>query len=186
MPMTKAVTIKDVFDSFLPEMPEVPNFSPRQHLTVQCIPACRPAKMGAHVSECRSGHAPYIHYNSSNNRHCPMCQGMEVDEWIDLQQENVLETTYFHTIFTIPQELYTLVYSNQKVLYDALYHAASRTLNELSADKKYLGAKLGYICVLHTWGSRMNYHPHLHTIVLGVALIMRITGKIRMESCSSR
>lgn len=170
MPMTKEVTIQDVFDRFLPEMAEVSNFSSRQHLTVKCIQACRTAKMGAHVSECKSCHATYIHYNSCKNRHCPMCQGMEVDEWIDLQQENVLETTYFHTVFTIPQELYTLVYSNQKVLYDALYHAASRTLNELSADKKYLGAKLGYICVLHTWGSRMNYHPHLHTIVLGGGL----------------
>ena len=95
---------------------------------------------------------------------------MEVDEWIDIQQENVLNTTYFHTVFTVPEEVYPLIYSNQKLLYDALYHAANKTLTELSADKKYLGAKIGYICVLHTWGSRMNYHPHLHTIVLGGGL----------------
>ena len=99
-----------------------------------------------------------------------MCQGMEVDEWIDKQQENVLDVPYFHTVFTVPEELYPLIYSNQKFLYDALYHAAHQTMTELSADPKHLGAKIGYICVLHTWGSRMNYHPHLHTIVLGGGL----------------
>lgn len=126
--------------------------------------------MGANISECESCHKKYIHYNSCKNRHCPMCQGMEVDEWIDKQQENVLDVPYFHTVFTIPEELYSLVYSNQKLLYDALYHAAHLTMTELSSDPKHLGAKIGYICVLHTWGSRMNYHPHLHTIVLGGGL----------------
>ena len=81
-----------------------------------------------------------------------MCQGMDVDEWIDRQQENVLDVPYFHTVFTIPEELYSLVYSNQKLLYDALYHAAHLTMAELSADPKHLGAKIGYIFVLHTWG----------------------------------
>lgn len=164
------VTIQDVFERFLPEYAESRNFSDRQYLAVKCIQACRTAEMGAHVSECDSCHTKYIHYNSCKNRHCPMCQGMEVDEWIDIQQENVLNTTYFHTVFTIPEELYPLVYSNQKLLYDALYHAANKALAELSSDKKYLGARIGYICVLHTWGSRMNYHPHLHTIVLGGGL----------------
>lgn len=164
------VTIQDVFKRFLPEYAETSNFSDEQYLTTKCIMACRTAEMGAHVSECDSCHSTYIHYNSCKNRHCPMCQGMEVDEWIDMQQESVLDVTYFHTVFTIPQELNSLVYSNKKFLYDALYHAANKTLSELSLDEKYLGAKIGYICVLHTWGSRMNYHPHLHTIVLGGGL----------------
>lgn len=99
-----------------------------------------------------------------------MCQGMDVDEWIDLQQENVLDTAYFHTVFTLPEEVYPLIYSNQKVLYNAIYHAANQTLAELSGDEKYLGAKIGYICVLHTWGSRMNFRPHLHAIVMGGGL----------------
>lgn len=167
------VTIQDVFERFLPEYAESKNFSDRQYLAVKCIQACRTAQMGAHVSECDSCHTKYIHYNSCKNRHCPMCQGMEVDVWIDKQQENVLNIPYFHTVFTIPEELYSLVYSNQQLLYDALYHAANRTLSELSADPKYLGAQTGYICVLHTWGSKMNYHPHLHTIVLGGGLDKR-------------
>ena len=100
------VTIQDVFERFLPEYAESKNFSDRQYLAVKCIQACRTAEMGAHVSECDSCHTKYIHYNSCKNRHCPMCQGMEVDEWIDIQQENVLNTTYFHTVFTIPEELY--------------------------------------------------------------------------------
>lgn len=99
-----------------------------------------------------------------------MCQGMDVDEWIDLRREDVLDAPYFHTVFSIPSKLYSLVYANQKLLYDAMYHAANKTLAELSRDHKHLGASIGYICILHTWGSQLNYHPHLHTIVLGGGL----------------
>ena len=168
--MNSNVTIQDVFERFLPEYSEIKNFSDRQYLAVKCIQKCRTAEMGAHVSECEACNTRYIHYNSCKNRHCPMCQGMDVDEWIDLQQENVLNTTYFHTVFTMPEEIYPLAYSNQKLLYDALYHAAHKTLTEMSENPKFLGARIGYICVLHTWGSRMNYRPHLHTIVLGGGL----------------
>lgn len=168
--MNNEATIQDVFLQFLPEYSETKLFSEEQHMAAQCILKCRTAEMGANVSECESCHKKYIHYNSCKNRHCPMCQGMDVGEWIDKQQENVLDVPYFHTVFTIPEELYSLVYSNQKLLYDALYHAAHLTMTELSADPKHLGAKIGYICVLHTWGSRMNYHPHLHMIVLGGGL----------------
>ena len=160
--MSSDITIQDVFRQFLPEYSETKNFSSQQLLVSQCIMKCRTIEMGANVSECESCHKKYIHYNSCKNRHCPMCQGMEVDEWIDKQQENVLDVPYFHTVFTVPEELYPLIYSNQKLLYDALYHAAHQTMTELSADPKHLGARIGYICVLHTWGSRMNYHPHLH------------------------
>ena len=168
--MNSNVTMQDVFERFLPEYSEIKNFSDRQYLAVKCIQKCRTAEMGAHVSECEACNTRYIHYNSCKNRHCPMCQGMDVDEWIDLQQENVLNTTYFHTVFTMPEEIYPLAYSNQKLLYDALYHAAHKTLTEMSENPKFLGARIGYICVLHTWGSRMNYRPHLHTIVLGGGL----------------
>ena len=99
-----------------------------------------------------------------------MCQGMNVDEWIDLRREDVLDAPYFHTVFSIPSQLYPLVYANKKLLYDAMYHAANKTLAELSGDPKHFGARIGYICILHTWGSALNYHPHLHTIVLGGGL----------------
>ena len=101
--MRTDTTIQDVFNRFLPEYAEVSNFSERQYLAVKCITSCRTAEMGAHVSECESCHNTYIHYNSCKNRHCPMCQSMDVDVWIDKQQENVLNTTYFHTVFTLPE-----------------------------------------------------------------------------------
>lgn len=164
-----SITIQDVFEQFLPMVADR-SFSDEQFRTIQCIRSCRTAEMGAHVSECESCHSKFIHYNSCKNRHCPMCQAMEVDEWIDLRREDVLDAPYFHTVFTVPGLLYPLIYANQKLLYDALYHAANRTLTELSKDTKHFGAKIGYICILHTWGSKLNYHPHIHTIVLGGGL----------------
>lgn len=162
-------TIQDVFEQFLPNIADR-QFSDEQFNAIQCIRKCRTSEMGAHLSECVSCQARFIHYNSCKNRHCPMCQGMDVDEWLDLRREDVLDAPYFHTVFTIPSQLYTLVYANQKLLYDVLYHAANKTLSELSQDPKHLGAKIGYICILHTWGSDLKYHPHLHTIVLGGGL----------------
>ena len=163
------ITIQDVFEQFLPTIADR-SFSDEQFRAIQCIRSCRTAEMGAHVSECESCHSKFIHYNSCKNRHCPMCQAMEVDEWIDLRREDVLDAPYFHTVFTVPGLLYPLIYANQKLLYDALYHAANKTLSELSKDSKHFGAKIGYICILHTWGSKLNYHPHIHTIVLGGGL----------------
>ena len=99
-----------------------------------------------------------------------MCQALPKERWIDKRREDVLDAPYFHVVFTVPQELNPLIYSNQQLLYDALYHSVSATINELTADNKHLGAKVGYICVLHTWGSEMNYHPHIHVILLGGGL----------------
>ena len=99
-----------------------------------------------------------------------MCQALPKEKWMDKRREDVLEAPYFHVVFTVPQELNPLIYSNQQLLYDALYHSVSGTIDELTADTKHLGAKVGYICVLHTWGSEMNYHPHIHVILLGGGL----------------
>ena len=158
------ITIQDVFEQFIPMIADR-SFSDEQFNAIKCIRSCRTAEMGAHVSECKSCHSKFIHYNSCKNRNCPMCQAMKVDEWIDLRREDVLDAPYFHTVFTVPGLLYPLIYANQKLLYDALYHAANKTLSELSKDAKHFGAKIGYICILHTWGSKLNYHPHIHTIV---------------------
>lgn len=111
--------------------------------------------------------------------HVPGVSEREMD-WCT--KENVLDAPYYHVVFTVPEELNSIIYSNQKLLYDALYHAASATLNELAKDVKYLGANIGYICILHTWGSAMNYHPHIHTIVLGGGLDDEINGKKQVEN----
>ena len=111
-----------------------------------------------------------VHYNSCRDRCCPMCQEFPKEKWVDARREDVLDAPYFHVVFTVPEELNPIIYSNQKFLYTALYHAASDTLSELAADSKYLGTDIGYICILHTWGSTMNFHPHIHAIVLGGGL----------------
>ena len=100
----------------------------------------------------------------------PMCQEFPKEKWVDARREDILDAPYFHVVFTVPEELNPIIYSNQKFLYAALYHAASDTLSELAADSKYLGTDIGYICILHTWGSTMNFHPHIHAIVLGGGL----------------
>ena len=105
---------------------------------------------------------------------------------MDKRREDVLEAPYFHVVFTVPQELNPLIYSNQQLLYDALYHSVSATINELTTDTKHLGAKVGYICVLHTWGSEMNYHPHVHVILLGGGLTAKINGVIKELHSFSR
>ena len=107
------ITIQDVLEQFLPMIADR-SFSDEQFRAIQCIRSCRTAEMGAHVSECKSCHSKFIHYNSCKNRHCPMCQAMEVDEWIDLRREDVLDAPYFHTVFTVPGLLYPLIYANQK------------------------------------------------------------------------
>ena len=99
-----------------------------------------------------------------------MCQAIPKELWMDARREDILDAPYFHLVFTVPDILNPVILSNQKLLYDAFYHAASATISELATDSKYLGAKVGYICILHTWGSEMNFHPHIHTILLGGGL----------------
>lgn len=164
------VTVQDVFLRFYEDFCKLCPVSSHQAQTALCIMKCKTSEMGANVSVCPKCHLRRIHYNSCRNRFCTMCQAMDVDKWIDIQQENVLDAPYFHAVFTIPEELYALTYSNQKLLYDSMYHAVSLTLKELASDTKHLGAKIGFICILHTWGSKMNYHPHIHTIILGGGL----------------
>lgn len=101
---------------------------------------------------------------------------------MDARREDVLDAPYFHLVFTVPDILNPVIYSNQKLLYDTLYHAASATIQELTSDPKHLGASVGYICILHTWGSEMNFHPHIHMILLGGGLTPKMSGKIMVRS----
>ena len=168
-PMGKP-TIQDIFLRFYPRYLEKYTPSPEQSKVANCIINCKTGAYGANVSICQDCGHLQIHYNSCRNRCCPMCQALPKEKWMDKRREDVLEAPYFHVVFTVPQELNPLIYSNQQLLYDAMYHCVSETINELTADTKHLGAKVGYICVLHTWGSEMNYHPHIHVILLGGGL----------------
>ena len=168
--MEKSCTIQDVFERFYPSY-EKRNSPPAHHRkTAYHIMNCKTGAFGVNISVCEDCGCISVHNNSCRSRCCPMCQEFPKEKWIDAQKENVLDAPYYHVVFTVPEELNSIIYSNQKLLYDVLYHAASSTLDELAKDSKYLGADIGYICILHTWGSAMNYHPHIHTIVLGGGL----------------
>lgn len=170
MTLVADVTIQDVFYRFYPDYLKKYTPSAVQSKAATCIMNCKTGAYGANVNVCQDCGSIQIHYNSCRNRCCPMCQALPKEKWMDLRREDVLDTSYFHLVFTVPHELNPIIYSNQKLLYDALYHAASGTLNELSGDSAHLGARIGYICILHTWGSAMNFHPHIHAIVLGGGL----------------
>ena len=166
-------TVQDIFHRFYPRYLEHYSPSSQQAKVAHCIINCKTGAYGTNVSICEDCGQLEVHYNSCRNRCCPMCQALPKEKWIDKRREDVLDAPYFHVVFTVPQELNPIIYSNQQLLYDALYHSVSATINELTTDSKHLGAKVGYICVLHIWGSEMNYHPHIHVILLGGGLSVK-------------
>ena len=166
-------TIQDIFNRFYPAYIEQYSPSAIQLKTAHNIINCKTGAYGSNISICEDCGKIHIHHNSCRNRCCPMCQAISKELWMDARREDVLDAPYFHLVFTVPDILNPVILSNQKMLYDALYHAVSATISELAADTKYLGAKVGYICILHTWGSEMNFHPHIHTILLGGGLTVK-------------
>jgi Putative transposase/Transposase zinc-binding domain len=144
---------------------------PRNHLRVmRAIEICRTAALGGHRDQCdHCGHLE-ISYNSCRNRHCPKCQTLRKEQWIEARGQDLLPIEYFHVVFTLPAELNPLVLMNRKVLYDLLFRAASETLLVLAQNPKHLGATVGMIGILHTWGQNLRDHPHLHCIVTGGGL----------------
>ena len=166
-------TVQDIFNRFYPAYIEQYSPSAIQVKTAHNIINCKTGAYGSNISICEDCGKIHIHHNSCRNRCCPMCQAIPKELWMDARREDVLDAPYFHLVFTVPDILNPVIFSNQKLLYDALYHAASATISELAADTKYLGAKVGYICILHTWGSEMNFHPHIHTILLGGGLTVK-------------
>ncbi len=134
------------------------------------IEKCRTSALGGHKIICEDCGSIQISYNSCRNRHCPKCQALARERWVDKQKNNLLNVGYFHVVFTIPDTLNTMVFQNQRELYNLLFKASAETLSELAGDKKYLGAKIGHTSVLHTWGQNLMHHPHVHCIVPGGAL----------------
>lgn len=136
----------------------------------KAILACKTGSLGANVSTCPDcGHTEY-HYDSCRNRNCPNCQAVRKELWVDARRSEVIDSPYFHVVFTLPHELNPLVLHNQKLLYGLFHRCCAKTLLELSASPKHLGATPGIIQVLHTWNQEMDYHVHLHCIVSGGGL----------------
>src|ERR1700687_1940805 len=137
-----------------------------QHRKVMdAIVRCRTAALGGHRDQCmRCGHQA-ISYNSCRNRHCPRCQGNARSRWLAARRAELLPVSYFHIIFTLPHELSALALQNKRLLYDLLFRASAATLLELAGDPKHLGADIGFLGVLHTWGQNLHHHPHIHYVV---------------------
>ena len=136
---------------------------------MSAIEDCRTAVLGGHVARCENSACGFtsIAYNSCRNRHCPKCQGAQAAEWMADREADLLPVPYFHVVFTLPAEICDIAYTNKAVIYDALFKASSETMLTIAADPKHLGAKIGMTAVLHTWGSAMTHHPHVHMIVPG-------------------
>jgi len=133
------------------------------------IESCRTAALGGHVARCENEACAYttIAYNSCRNRHCPKCQGAQAREWMQAREAELLAVPYFHIVFTLPAKIAAIAYQNKAVIYDLLFKASAETMLAIAADPKHLGARIGFTSVLHTWGSAMTHHPHVHMIVPG-------------------
>ena len=154
---------------------------PLRHLrAMRAIEICRTAELGGHVEECDRCGALRISYNSCRNRHCPKCQCLDKERWLEAQKRDVLPTQYFHVVFTLPQDVRPIALRNQRVIYTILFKAVSETLKELAKDPTHLGAEIGFIAILHTWSQTLIDHPHIHCIVTGGGL--SLDGK-RWISC---
>jgi Putative transposase/Transposase zinc-binding domain len=134
---------------------------------MSAIESCRTAALGGHVARCEKCAHIQISYNSCRNRHCPKCQGAAAKDWLAAREADLLPVPYYHVVFTLPAAIANFAYQNKTVMYDLLFKASAETLTAIAADPKHLGARVGITSVLHTWGSALTHHPHVHMIVPG-------------------
>jgi len=170
MKMTK---IADIFNEYGKEYIEKYSLSPEQLKVISAITSCRTSRLGGHADICESCGHLRISYNSCRNRHCPKCQGLITEKWIEDRKKELLPIQYYHIVFTIPNILNNLALNNKQEIYSLLFKASSETLKELTADPKYLNANIGFISILHTWGQNLMDHPHVHCIVTGGGLSLK-------------
>jgi len=149
-----------------------------QKKTLRDLGRCRTAALGGHVDECLDCGHLRISYNSCRNRHCPKCQALTRARWLDQQAEHLLPVEYFHVVFTLPREVGDLALANPALLYNLLFQAASATLRDVAANPKRLGAQVGALLVLHTWGQNLHHHPHVHAVVTGGGLSCNAKGVV--------
>ena len=162
--------IQDIFRGYYQEFKQSYRPSFEQVKAADSIIRCKSESLGGNTYACEDCGHSVVRYHSCRNRHCPNCQGINKEVWVDKRSKDVLNAPYFHAVFTMPKELHQIIYHNQRLLYDLMYKAVAETLTELSSDKKYLGAQIGFFSVLHTWGQNLHYHPHIHTVVLAGGL----------------
>jgi len=172
------------------------SLSHAQLRVMSAIERCRTAALGGHIEQCDQCQFQRIAYNSCRDRHCPKCQSLARAQWIEDRQAELLDTQYFHIVFTLPEEIAAIAYQNKEVVYDILFRATSETLRTIAADPKHLGAEIGFFAVLHSWGQNLIFHPHLHCVVPGgglspdgqrwIACRRRFFLPVRVLSCRFR
>ncbi len=155
-------------DAFLQEYGA--GLTPVQRRALDDLVACRTAVLGGHILECPECGHQEVSYNSCGNRHCPKCQGTAAARWLEAQAADLLDTPYFHVVFTLPAALGPVALANPRVVYGLLMRAAAETLLEVAANPNHLGAEVGVLAVLHTWGQNLALHPHVHCVVTGGGL----------------
>ena len=165
----QALEVADIFRDHGPawRREQAGHLSLEQLKAMSAIERCRTAALGGHVAQCPDGGHAEIAYNACRNRHCPTCQGAVAKQWLGAREADLLPVEYYHVVFTLPAPLAQLAYTNKAVIYGLLFAAAAETLLTIAADPKHLGARIGVTAVLHTWGSALTHHPHLHGIVPG-------------------
>src|SRR5438128_4146595 len=146
------------------------------------IEHCRTAALGGHVARCEDCSHTLIAYNSCRNRHCPKCQGTAAKQWLAEREAELLPVPYFHGVFTRPGPIADIAYQNKAVIYDLLFKAAAEATLTIAADPKHLGASIGITAVLHSWGSALTHHPHLHMIVPGGGISLDNTHWVSCRS----
>jgi predicted Zn-ribbon and HTH transcriptional regulator len=134
---------------------------------MSAIERCRTAALGGHVARCADCAYTTIAYNSCRNRHCPKCQGAAAKDWLADREAELLPVPYYHVVFTLPAAIADIAYQNKAVVYDLLFKVSAETMLTIAADPKHLGARIGITAVLHSWGSALTHHPHVHMIVPG-------------------
>ena len=161
--------VADIFRQVGPSYREdhVTALSSGQRRVMNAIEQCRTAALGGHVEQCDACGHQRIAFNSCRNRHCPKCQSLLRAQWLEDRQTELLPVEYFHVVFTVPQEIAAVAYQNKAVVYDILFRATAETLRTIAGDPKHLGAEVGFIAILHTWGQNLMHHPHLHCVVPG-------------------
>jgi hypothetical protein len=164
-----ALEVADVFRGHGPawRQANAGHVSLDQLKVMAAIERCRTAALGGHVARCEDCSHTLIAYNSCRNRHCPKCQGAAARQWLDERAAELLPVPYYHVVFTLPAPIADIAYQNKAVVYDLLFRASADAMLMIAADRKHLGARIGITAVLHTWGSAMTHHPHVHMIVPG-------------------
>jgi hypothetical protein len=167
--MRASIEVADIFRAAGPayRVAHAGHLSLHQLKIMSAIEQCRTAAMGGHVEACTDCGHWRIAYNSCRNRHCPRCQGAAARTWLAEREADLLPVGYFHVVFTLPAEIAAVAFHNKALIYDLLFKAASETMLTIAADRKHLGARIGITAVLHTWGSALTHHPHIHMIVPG-------------------